>query len=73
MTVAEMTVLRDAAQDAYTKAIQAAAYTIASGGSNRNVIRQKLQLLRSEMEYWQTRIDVANGDNRRVKFVTPRY
>ena len=73
MTVAELTILRDASKAAYLRALDAQSYSVGSGGSNRSINRQKMQTLRVEWEYWQYRIDVANGDNRRVKFVTPRY
>jgi len=72
-TLAEVTSFYTIAKAAYENALSGDQYTIGSGGSNRSLKRQSLEKLQATMEYWQSRIDILNGDSRKIKFATPRY
>ena len=68
MTVAVITANRDAAKAAYLSALSAQSYTMNMGGTSRSKTNIDVQKALEQYEYWENRLDQANGDTRRVKF-----
>lgn len=72
VTVAEITTQRDNAKAAYEAALSAQSYTLNMGGTSRSKTNQDVEKLLTLYEYWQGKLDRANGTTRRVKFGTAR-
>jgi hypothetical protein len=68
MTIAELTELRDAWKAAYIATAGGVSYTINTGGTSRSLTRADATTCRTEYQYWQNQLDIANGETRRVKF-----
>jgi len=70
VTIATITANRDAAKAAYESALQAQSYTMNMGGTSRSKTNIDVEKALQMYEYWEARLDRANGDTRRVKFGT---
>jgi hypothetical protein len=72
VTIAELTAQRDKAKEAYEAALTAQSYTLNMGGTSRSKTNQDVEKLLKLYEYWQAKLDRANGTTRRYKFGTVR-
>lgn len=73
MTLDLIRINKEAAQRAYTKALEAKAWSQGSGGGSHRVDRQDIDKLLKALEYWDNLESQYLGKMRRIKVGTPIY
>lgn len=69
MSIADITELRDAAKKAWLIAVNGASYGVSTSGTNRNFTRQNLSELKSQLDYWDRRLDqISNNTGMKIRY-----
>lgn len=72
LSIAELTTLRDTAQEALLVAMKGSSYGLSTAGTNRSFTRQSIVELKTQLEYWDRRLTQAqSGTGLKVRYGKP--